>query len=425
MEFLQHRHSFGVALIFAGMPIIWIFRDIVGASEKGNQIYSIVFMVLGLCFITFYRNLPVSALDSLFPFLKKKHISLLFIIPSLIASTGKIPFDPIDAGYLLFCVFFLIAINTVPYEKFYSLPQTFLTVSGSGCILLICYTLSSGIDLSGQRLIAGTTNSPGQVSFMGAVAVVSGLFTAKYFSRHSSAIFRTYIYVSILAGIAVIILSISRATIISLALSLLFFLISYSSLSSEESILQTNKLHSRFNFALINLRNKFFRFRKTEILLAAVSIVTIVFYGKVVSPVFNLLGKYLDKFSQYFQRGFDTYQGNGGKEMSAATRKFLLDKAITDMNSWGHGYKSLWVDFPIVQSFYDGGLLTGGVFSALTLVMPLAMIFRFVFNKREHDTIRLFCIYNYILLLPNLFLNGQPYDFYIWLRVILFYSLML
>jgi hypothetical protein len=284
MNWLTQRHSYGIALILTGLPIVWILRDL--ANAPNSQTYSIVAMVLGLCAIAYPDRLPRCTLEVLFPPLAKSFwqiVPLLFLIPALIAAfLANIPED-LGALYILFVIAFLIVLNTVPYERLKFLPQACLVISTTGCLVVLLYALKSGVGLSGRRLIAAATNSPGQVAYMGATALICGVFALNHLSKHLNGMMRYYAYIAIMLGTAVVIFAVSRSTIIGLVLCLLVSLFNRVYYLSSSKISKTDfKKTSRknwfsskeFNLVILGivllLQLLYLRFLKHLILIKAV-----------------------------------------------------------------------------------------------------------------------------------------------------------
>ncbi len=423
MNFFIQRHSYGIAFIFSGLPTVWIIRALAGAPE--SQMFSIIFMIISICLVVYPPNLSKSIAEVLFPPLTDSYIKLaplLFLIPVLIAAiwiSRPNDFGPI---YILFTIAFLIAINTVPYERLVFLPQAFLLIGGLGCFIVMIYTVANGVDLDGQRLGAGGTNSPGQVSFMGGTAMLTAFFMIGNASKIIGSKFKMYAYTSILVGTAVVILAVSRSTLISLFLCLVLGLF-------NNFYFQIIKKNKKTNFLSNNQANKKAPNNGLPIkmFVLAIIILIIIFYSdsilEFIAPVTKTFNIYQKRFLDYLQGGVASYFGGKSKEASATGRRELLAYALANMNDIGHGYKALWVDFPIIQAFYDLGLLGGIMFFVVTFIIPYALIINSIILQ-ELDMIKSIVIYLYVFDSPGLFLHGQPYDFYIWLRIILLYAVM-
>ncbi|PSB04088.1 hypothetical protein [Merismopedia glauca] len=420
MNWSIQRHSYGVALIFAGLPIVWILRALVNAPN--SQIYSIVAMILGLCLIVYPPKLWKCTLEVIFPPLTQSFwqlVPLLFLIPALVASfLANIP-DDLGGVYILFLIAFLIAFNTVPYERLKFLPQACFVISATGCLVVLLYALKSGIGLSGQRLTAAATNSPGQIAYMGGTALISGIATLNHLSKSLSSLLRNYAYAAIMLGTAVVILAVSRSTLIGLSLCLLFALFNRIYYFAPEKL---PPIHLK-----IKPKKSWFSSTELKLIIWAVILIFAILYWEnlllTLSPVAKTFNTYQERFWTYLQKGYQTYAEGTGTELSAGKRRALLTYAISNFDNLGHGYKSLWVDCPLAQAFYDGGLLGGLLFLAVALIIPVACIANLTYFQPV-DPIKSICIYLYIFSSPTLVLHGQPYDFYFWLRIVIIYSVM-
>lgn len=72
----------------------------------------------------------------------------------------------------------------------------------------------------------------------------------------------------------------------------------------------------------------------------------------------------------------------------------------------GAGFKNFWVDFPLLQSFSDLGILFGFFYVMLYFILPL----KFSLENFRKDNFSAFLSVVYISNCPRLFLHGQPYD---------------
>jgi hypothetical protein len=123
--------------------------------------------------------------------------------------------------------------------------------------------------------------------------------------------------------------------------------------------------------------------------------------------------------------GYDVYVAGGLKEVdeSAQTRAILHARVFSEFNIWGHGYDALYVDAPVLQAFYDLGLLGGLAFVLIALVVPLLW---WVLRVRSGglSAVERFPFLVYLFSLPNLILHGRPYDFSVWLPVMMLFCVM-
>jgi len=123
--------------------------------------------------------------------------------------------------------------------------------------------------------------------------------------------------------------------------------------------------------------------------------------------------------------GFDVYVAGGLREVdeSAEARTMLRERAFSEFNMWGQGYDALYVDAPVLQAFFDLGLLGGLAFVLVTLVLPFGW---WILKVRSSgiSVEQRFPFLVYLFFLPNLILHGRPYDFSVWLPVMLLFCVI-
>jgi hypothetical protein len=415
-SWLSEKHSYGVSLALVGLPIVWVIRDLVSSSNA--QEYSFIFMAMSIALLIYLPNitniisalflLPFSIIDGFVA-----GLPFAFLIPALFASISTNIDGDLGAIYLGFVIVFLLAINTVPYEQFKYLPEAFLVTTALGCLLIIYQIAFSSNELLGQRLTVGQTNSPGPISIIGATAIISGFSVLPQFKN--KLLFRWLIYATIIIGSIVTILAVKRGTIIGITLCIIIllsvtFLKSYLSLSLRQK--EKAKKKSVIKIAL-------------EIALVITIIILLVnIFPDYFAPIIKIINLYISRIITYFQLGSESFFYNSGVEQSAAYRRKAVEYAFANMNEIGHGYKSLWIDVPVLQAFYDGGILGGSVYLIVAFLVPTVYALRILFRYKETDRVKMFCSYIYFLSLPSLFSSGQPYDFFMWLRIILLYSVL-
>lgn len=393
---MERKHAIGFALTLVGLPIVWVLRGMFGISGDGAA-FSYVFMAAAVALLVRWTSLlrlrlygPSTPL--LWP--------IGFIVPSLLlgASAGAIE----DWMYLAFLLVVILGFYTVPMRAWRDLPYMLLMVSFVACGLTLFDAMIGGVDLSGQRLYAGDSGSPNQLSFVGGIAVVTALYLLK--SRWALRGFKFYyVMASLPIGLIVILLSGTRSTIVGLALSALgysvYWVFSVGQGEGSKSIKRRSLL--TLPRLLIGL--------------------TIGYLLSVFLLPENVLLGYLDTLIDFLQRGYQAYFYGQAVEESAEIRHRLLLYAFSHLTVGGEGFKALYVDFPLLQAFYDLGIIGGSLFLFVSVAVPAAFFKTILFSKKKY-TIDLYGALIYLLFFPNLFVHGQPYDFSIWLPIILFYG---
>ncbi|MGB3757882.1 MAG: hypothetical protein WBA07_16135 [Rivularia sp. (in: cyanobacteria)] len=411
------KHSSGISLILVGQPIGWAIRDLSG--QANNQLFSFALMFIGLILLVYTPNLTSTIVK--FPFLifckKSFFYPLSFLIPSLFAAFHtNLPGD-IEPLYISFVICFLVALETVPSYRIHSLPQNILIISFSGCLLSIYLILLFGTELSGQRLELGNTNSPGPVAMMSATAIISGFFCLNSFNNTGRIFYKLLLYLTILMASFVFFITLKRSTLIGLLLCILVPII-----KALLSFISLPKKQNRYNY---NFKKKSLFKIILPIIIICISVYVLRDYlPNNIKSLIDILYNYIERLFDYFWRGLESLIYGTGNEQSAATRRINLQKAFAEWTIQGNGYKSLYVDAPVVQAFYDGGIIGGTVFFLVAFIIPTCHVFYIFFNIKNPNTIKVFCSYIYLLYFPSLFSNGQPYEFFMWLRIVLLYRVL-
>ncbi|WP_337268718.1 O-antigen ligase family protein [Oryzifoliimicrobium ureilyticus] len=126
----------------------------------------------------------------------------------------------------------------------------------------------------------------------------------------------------------------------------------------------------------------------------------------------DLMGDRLAHIQEQIVNGAYTFLQIGGVPVddSAMGRVYQRDHALSlfaDNIVLGAGYKTFWVDCPVLQIFSDMGLFIGALYVFSVLIYPLYRIA--LFRNITAPSVRLMFIL-YIVDIPRLFLHGQPYD---------------
>lgn len=411
MNFWDFRHAFGVALIFLGLPLSWLVRDFFGYYN--NQIFSGIFLSLGLLLIVNFKNLFITTAHG------KSFLiftPLLFILPAMIACN--------NAGimiFLIFSVFFCLVCSTLSIKQILLLPQAFVTVGFLTCSSVIIFLLASGYEFNNRRLTLGETTSPGFLGYVAALTFSSSIFFLTCQTYRQKKWFSLLAKWNLFLGPFLMLSTLSRSQYIGISLVGCFFLTRL--LLFFESNPRVWNKNYRFSPSIAdnkrksgddNLWGKF--------LIAGILVLTLQ------DILASLLTSVLPKFTSYFNqivgmisRGSETYTGNAASDPAALIRYNNIQYALDNLSDVGHGFMSKWLDCPVLQSYYDGGLLGFLIFTSVTLFIPGYFILRFLFSRTLHP-IHIFCSYLYLTFSPMLFLHSYPYNYILWINIIPFYS---
>lgn len=123
--------------------------------------------------------------------------------------------------------------------------------------------------------------------------------------------------------------------------------------------------------------------------------------------------------------GFFAFTEGSDAELSALGRFRTRNLAIETFmeNPWtGAGYKTLWVDFPVIQAFQDLGIFFGMIFIVAFIIVPMKAMHMAI---RRNDLTAVFLCTIYLVNLPRLFFHGQPYDWSTFAYVFPVYGVLL
>jgi len=389
---MKYKHVLGFSLIIAGLPIAWVLREMLHVSS-GN-VFSYFFMTIGVVlFIRWFSILKLRLYGPATSLL----LPGIFLGLSLLLSTLSGSID--DWMYLIFLLVVLFSFYTIPLADLKFLPHAMMVVSFMASVLTLSQVFTGNVDLIGQRLFAGDSNSPNQLAFVGGITLVTGIFLLNKYKGFKLIAF-ILINFSIFMGLAIVLLSGTRSVVLGLGLC-----------ASGYIFLKI--------FADKDMRlNKSTLMKVVRLSLGLMIIFLLILF---LIPG-DVLSKYTGGFFDYFQRGFEAYFYGIMGEESADIRHSLLLYAYSHLTFWGEGFKSLYVDFPLLQAFYDLGLLGGLLFLGVTVIVPV-LVSGMILLSKNMNTSATYGALIYFLFLPNLFLHGQPYDYPIWLPIILFYGL--
>ncbi|TLP36819.1 hypothetical protein [Arcobacter arenosus] len=240
---------------------------------------------------------------------------------------------------------------------------------------------------NGGRLYIGDTENPNLVASLTSINIISTVFYL--FTKDSNKKIILIITPSIFASIYLYLLSQGKSTSIGLFLILLFL------------------IFKNFKYLLIKFK----------------------YYIKAFSFVFfllvGLLFYYKDKFQNYINilfSSFETLFGDKSNALakSADIRKENFSEAfnyISSDNIFGHGINTFRMDSPILQANIDLGNIYTVFLIYIFLIVPLIIIATKKFIRLNDNSKMVFLLY--LFYFPNLFFHGTPYEYSIWLPVLL------
>jgi hypothetical protein len=118
----------------------------------------------------------------------------------------------------------------------------------------------------------------------------------------------------------------------------------------------------------------------------------------------RLLDSAISAIQTFF--GSTSYNYDSAADSRVYQRGVALDLLESNI-FFGGGYKSFWVDFPLLQSASDFGLIFGALYIFVYLIFPL---YRSLFGVISSDKMESFFSILYVASFVRLILHGQPLD---------------
>lgn len=401
------RYSLGITMVFNGHPIIFFLRDSLKVVPLGST-FTVVFWATGLLLM-----IPSNIFK---PFYKPNtilcQISIVFWIHSIFYfiyfnSIGR---SATDMAYMAFIFSFYLLILYFPnhYQKIL-LKVIFWVAMFSNCALV--YSLMHNPDWHiGVRASfmfadapghAGNPHTPARNAVIGMIA--SGILIWK----ERRPLMLIFYYISLLFGTALLVLTLAKTSILSAILMGMVYLF---------TVVRTHGLKS--------VLNKVFSFKT----FAIASATSVVFYI-VLFHYFNL-GNYFTAYNQilvgkFYDLALTSFNVDVGKDATVdasamgRVRSFEYFKEhLSDPFSMiiGQGYKSNFMDVPILEALMNQGIF-GFIFFNSFLLFLAIFSYKEIIEKRSE--IAVFSAYLFVYTIPQMVTNGRPLDPTFWFLFVL------
>lgn len=380
--------AYGIALVLFGQPLAWMARFMVGAAN--DILYSVAIMTLGLVLAVDFRGLtPPRIHGRLWPTALTGFTLLIIVLMSVYSDNSG------ERDWMYFtaeAVFFLV-VNTCRTQQLESLPTAISQVSTLSIVLFLIQWFQQGGMFASTRAYIGDSGSPNQLANVAIAAVLTGvqlLFTPR------SSIFQVILgTTSIATGIFAIIVAQTRSVFFGIALWILIVLFTVARRRSNKAQLQYI-----FWMAL------------------RIGTISLIFGSALLLVQRDKIQSRIEMLGEYFVRGYLSFVlGEDNIEESAETRRNLRQQTLDELDPIGHGYKYLYIDFPLLQAFSDGGIAFGLLFLITALIVPNLMAVKMLISPHLSHFYVLAALIT-IQEVPNLFLHGQPYDYSHWFLLI-------
>jgi hypothetical protein len=398
--------ALGLVMVLFGSPIIHFFRDfksIIPDHPLVMPFFSLIFFGLMLSkkhFTKLYTpNQAISATG--WSFLGISFYYLLF-------GTGSDQFAKELLNFVFLLLFFYILSGVSRDIAKVIIPIIIIVTLVDNFALIVSFILNPFARL-GQRAVISNAKwgegagNPSLNSYMAFTGIIA---TCIWFNS-GRLLWKLIGLLNILTGLITIALTMVRSTFFTLVLCLIAYLIfNKRSLFRRSNKQWFEKTYNKYNVYLFGL------------ITAVFLIFFFVFFDKFAVK----LGYIFDTVSTTLGRAINTVLGttntkNDIVDPSAANRIITVSVALEGIftDPWifffGKGYKALYVDVPILEVWYDTGLVG---------FIPYAMFLYFLWKNlieigfTSNNPWLQFWVYYSILLAMNLIARGQPFDPYFW-----------
>ncbi len=415
-KFNKHRQSIGLSFFFAGLPIVFFFRDGLKLAQ-GSTAFSAGAAILSLL-LAFPLNLKklYQANTTAYLMCMLYAIMALSYLAVYAPNRGWFTNTPIEIGnqlvfLLAMFIFAGISINTLK-SGFLYFTLFFCVVGG---LSLIYYTLRNPAYMLGMRAAISFGDEEG-MSRMGnphiyAKSAYIGLVSGVILLRNESRlIWRLGLMGAV--GILLLVIGLCQSMAIVLITGVFFFLYFIASIKAQNVYKSLKWLIGWQGFlVLLILIYVFFTMWYNSNLKDYVLFVTDIItdrLGKIITSFFTDSDN-LAKVKSTVDDSASTRVVNIGKVFSNLSRN--IDKGNWIPVIFGHGYQEYYVDSPFVEMFHDMGIIGFAIFTTLHVVI-LRWIWKEVFNPTCDFTLML--AYVFLVTLIQNFTFGMPYDYGRW-----------
>jgi hypothetical protein len=402
------RQFLGIFIVFMGSPLIFFFKEVTGFG--GGSAFTVATLVLGLMlmispkelFRKFYKPfLPAYRLAVIF--MTVVLINFFFINPFYNYAANSSIFFRDLVNYASIFVFFILLLGVSNEVKDYFLPiVVFLTFLGSICLI---YSMATNANfIIGQRASVvfgdGTTTASGNPHVYARNAF-AGVFASYIMLKNRSIIWKLFSLGNIILSLIVLVLTQARSILLAFFFTMVIFL--YYNVSGKSVKNAFKSIFKLQNFFLIAL---FF--------------CGIIYFISTQAKLVSIINLYFDAFSITFTKAILTATGMEDAktiDYSALGRvnTFGTFKKVLLESPWelimGKGYRFLYMDIPILETWIDCGIVAFWSFAMMNLVL-----FRQALRAIKDGTnpLTTFLGYFYMCYFVTLFTGGEPYGIAYW-----------
>jgi hypothetical protein len=401
-NFTYLRYSVGIAMMFNGFPLIFFIRDTLKIGPA-NSIFTAAFLGLGLMLM-----LPMNLFKRMYKpntILFNLGLGFLLIMVYYFLFLNYQGKAVADIGNFVFLFAFLILLLHIPNDISDTLVAVLFALSFFANVTLVYSLLTDPNWSPGMRAAVSFSNDGAQpggnphiTARNGVICIVTSLVLL---SRSTGVITKAFLFFSVLFSLGVVVLSLAKSSYIGIGLMTAAYLIFQF------------KVSSIFKAAL-----SIFKFR--SLVLVVIIIIGIRYFLNRYGDIFNLLLGYWDVFEDRIMDVIFTSFGvklteTADVDYSAMGRVGGFETFVDTFFSWdvfmGRGFKSDYLDVPILESFVAYGIIGFLFFASFNLFL---FIFAVREIKRNTAAISTVLAYFYISLTILLITGGRPTDIAFW-----------
>ena len=407
-NFKYSRQFLGIFIVFMGSPLIFFFKEVLGFG--GGSTFTIVSLILGLglmispdeVFRTFYKpHLPAYRLAFFYMFVVL--INFFFINPFYNYAANSSIFIRDLINYASIFVFFILLLGVSNEVKNYFLPiVVFLTFLGSICLV---YSMATNANfIIGQRASVvfgdGTTTASGNPHVYARNAF-AGVFSSYIMLKNKNTLWKLFSLANLIFSVIVLVLTQARSILLAFFFTLAIF--AYYNISAKT-----------VKKAITNI------FKPQALFLIALFVGGIAYFVSTQAKLVSIINLYYDAFTITFTKAILTATGMEDAktiDYSALGRvnTFGAFKKVLFETPWeliiGKGYRFLYMDIPILETWIDCGILAFLSFAIMNLVLFKEALIAIKDGTNELTT---FLGYFYMCYFVTLFTGGEPYGIAYW-----------
>lgn len=407
-NFKYSRQFLGIFIVFMGSPLIFFLKEVSGFG--GGSVFTVASLTLGLAlmvspselFRVFYKPfLPSYRLAVIYLFVVL--INFFFINPFYNYTSNSSIFIRDLINYVSIFTFFILLLGVSNDVKDYFLPiVVFFTFIGSVCLI---YSMATNANfIIGQRASVvfgdGTTTASGNPHVYARNAF-AGVFSSYIMLKNKNTLWKLFSLANMIFSIVVLVLTQARSILLGFFFTMAIFLY--------------------YNVSAKSVKNAFKSiFKPQNLILIAIFFFGITYFISTQPHLVAIINLYYEGFTVTFTKAILTATGMQDSktvDYSAMGRvnSFGEFKKVLFETPWelilGKGYRYLYMDIPILETWIDCGIITFLSFALMNWV-----IFKEALRAIKDGTnpLTTFLGYFYMCYFVTLFTGGEPYGIAYW-----------